>query len=570
MVLESTGVELSDGEWKDFKYNNFRRTKASTVEELLKWLQDRAATPELDGGFVVAQTAMDNSVASVFSSHKLLTKPFAKGSQFGIDINHTHLADHCLICVGATEPASIDSAFRFHPIAFAITPGGEKPVPTDWAVDVIDEARRARGMAPLGRRWLCDGSGGIRKGLDLWKERPTSSSETQTSREEAPSQTAAPNEHRSGRLQSRSSILSGFADVTFADPEIEHTPANRHAIPAESIWTTIPAPAIVHTTSEEAPSHTTAPNVHRSGRLMPTEEEHIQDEPASPKTSSADDFQVRMCYFHVVCNVREKYNLLPHGKDDLEDCIRDVRRLAATPDEYFPRAWEAVASDWVERGWTPFLDYFHKEWIVDKPGWNMSDGLPRTNNGLEGLWPILHLLAEGKGNYTTLADCLLLRIIPYFHSERSRRWQMPVVGRRAIHSGRGLTLREKQEAVRLAVESTGPTMIHYNGKWYCKLRPLGLPRPAVLDEDVQAFNSALENTSWTYDDFTAFHAVRQFDANACLCANGYQSTCYHKRCAAIIKGLVTPQECERPPVHAAVGVGLHRHGQHNGLLCVRQ
>ena len=390
---------------------------------------------------------------------------------YSMDGNHSHCKGHTLLCIGVVQHASLDASQRLHPIAWAILPGDETPASVEWAVKVVDDKRRARGLGPLGRTWMMDGGIGLRRGIGLWN------------------------------ATSDAGIDAAFGDITF----------------------------------------TTA------------EDEHIED--PEPREGCREPLDLRMCYFHMVCKVREKSHLLPKGKVDLEDIVlEDVRLLAGTPDEVFSQAWHTVACKWARKGYTAFLQYFAQEWIEEKPGWNMMRGLPRTNNALEGLWPMLHLLAEGKGNFTTLASCLLERVIPYYLAGGGERWQMPVVDWHVENSTRGLTLRERQEAVRLAEQSAGCTMIHDGGYWYCKPRVLGMQRPIILPRDVEAFKAVRDKTTpWTEADFLAYHAVRCFDSTICICARGWQTTCYHQRAAAIIEGRVFPTESERPPPETAEG-----------------
>ena len=215
--------------------------------------------------------------------------------------------------------------------------------------------------------------------------------------------------------------------------------------------------------------------------------------------------EVGMCWFHTSEAIRQHADHLPQGRTQVGKMCHEVRMLAGMGPDMFTRAWDALRTSWVERGWTRFLQYFEATWVEQLPGWwvnYLGNGTPRTQAALEGLWPSVHaLLGPGRKSPKAVAQLLAERVLPYMaRRQRGTGNERPV-----------LTLLERQDAVRLSTEPLDRLYTHkVNGvEWmYCFKRVLGLDRPTVTRQHVEDYERLLSKEQWTFEDVPAFEYAK--------------------------------------------------------------
>jgi hypothetical protein len=218
--------------------------------------------------------------------------------------------------------------------------------------------------------------------------------------------------------------------------------------------------------------------------------------------------------------------------------------LAGMGPDMFSRAWDALRTAWVERGWTRFLEYFEATWVQQLPGWwvnYLGSGTPRTQAALEGLWPSVHaLLGAGRKSPKTVAQLLAQRVLPYMaRRQRGTGNERPV-----------LTLLERQDAVVLATEGLERlyTQKVDGVEWmYCFKRVLGLDRPTVTQEYVKEHEELLKKKQWDFKELCLLSSMRKFNVDLCCCERQCQlKFCYHQLGAKIKNGQVHPAPNELP------------------------
>src|ERR1700722_2187871 len=123
----------------------------------------------------------------------------------------------------------------------------------------------------------------------------------------------------------------------------------------------------------------------------------------------------------------------------------------------------------------------------------LGEGTPRTNNGLEGSWPTIHVFLKGIITPIAMLDDILEFIIPYF--ERNKKTFQ-------LHS-KPFSLDERKYAVALSRE-TSETWLQYSVdkiQWnYCRKRLNGIRTPLTI-KDVQDYEEKINQKNWNYEDF---------------------------------------------------------------------
>ena len=215
-----------------------------------------------------------------------------------------------------------------------------------------------------------------------------------------------------------------------------------------------------------------------------------------------------MCYYHVIAALNEQLGKLPRGRLDKGAMLWDVQRLADTPPELFPVAWAAVRRQWEERGWTAFLAYFEASWIDKLAGWSvgyLGVGLPRTNGGLEGSWPLSHRHLNGRRSPEALLLFLCITIIPYYVKNISDKKKK--AANRLINP---LSLLEKQEAYVLSTQASDVLrrrVIAGEEFFFCHKRILGQGRPTISEHEIDEYLSISQRAEgeWSPSEFAPFH-----------------------------------------------------------------
>ena len=216
------------------------------------------------------------------------------------------------------------------------------------------------------------------------------------------------------------------------------------------------------------------------------------------RIKSLADLIVAMCYYHIVAAIRQHSAYLPL-QSDMGQVLFDIERLAELDPVDFTKAWECVQTEWKAKKWITFLEYFKKTWINQLSGWQINmlgEGTPRTNNGLEGSWPTIHVFIKGIITPIAMLDDILEFIIPYF--ERNKKTFQ-------LHS-KPFSLDERKYAVALSRE-TSETWLQYSVdkiQWnYCRKRLNGIRTPLTI-KDVQDYEEKINQKNWNYEDFVSY------------------------------------------------------------------
>jgi hypothetical protein len=142
----------------------------------------------------------------------------------------------------------------------------------------------------------------------------------------------------------------------------------------------------------------------RSNPQMPRS--RVEIEKAQNANPLCKEIMIAMCNTHVVTNLKTYLKGRNDPRYEVQTILTDVAMISLLGID----VWPVVQQRWLQKGWPNLEKYFRTEWIAQRSGWisaTLGEGSPDVNNGMEGLWPVIHKLTGsnhqgGHEDFTTV------------------------------------------------------------------------------------------------------------------------------------------------------------------------
>lgn len=286
----------------------------------------------------------------------------------GIDCNAKHLKGATIVFIGFTQNGLVDATHSSNCLGYGIVSGPESADSISLFLKVVLKARHCK---PLSTKWSVDAHKGLRDGI-------TKNSTRRWLYELF---------ERANQLELKAEEFSPFSDQIL-QPSLE---AEENEEEGEE-----------HTEEEESKEEA-------------EEEQDEREEDAGDKKGKEQE-EIGMDYFHVTDELGPKVTALLSGGFDSRQSFHEVRLMADTPDAMIKSAWAVIEREWTARGWKEFVQYFRSIWMQENPGWWLGflGVFTSRGGGVEGNWPAVNRLIDGKVSVPRCIEIFIKFIIPHY------------------------------------------------------------------------------------------------------------------------------------------------------------